>query len=293
MKVYKPSSQTVFLSRQSLFFTTSSMPNEHVFSSRGPALRAASAGPSAVGPDGPWDLRDSSPDTTGVRPVAPVEEEDATSSRWQDKAVLTDGPPASSQPAPDTIGVRSAVSDTGSARSQNDSFVKERLVRGVVWMRPGVKAAMEFLADTTGLSFSATCAEGLEVYARAKIQDQQEELFEPKMRMMMRREIRTSDDRHVPFEIKNAIAAEKTRILFTDLYTRMLLKEGAPLKEIHAKRDKAYYMAERNVLNTRTPKFKTTIAKYWQATDDQDWQAGQPTGRTDSTGATEADKPDA
>src|SRR6516165_1109132 len=256
MKVYKPSSQIVFLSRRSLFFTTSSMPNEHSFSSRGPALRAASAGPSAVGPDGPWDLRDSSPDTTGVRPVAPVEEEDATSSRWQDKAVLTDGPPASSQPAPDTIGVRSAVSDTGSARSQNDSFVKERLVRGVVWMRPGVKAAMEFLADTTGLSFSATCAEGLEVYARAKIQDQQEELFEPKMRMMMRREIRSSDDRHVPFEIKNAIAAEQTRILFTDLYKRQLLKEGVPLKEINKKLDKAYDMAHTNVLNITAPRFQ-------------------------------------
>jgi hypothetical protein len=238
-------------------------------------------------------MRESFPDTTVDRLVASVDGKRPRGVGWQDKAVLTDGPPASSQPAPDTIGVRSAVSDTGSARSQKDSFVKERLSRGVVWMKPGVKAAMEFLADTTGLSFSATCAEGLEVYARAKIQDQQEELFEPKMRMMMRREIRSSDDRHVPFEIKNAIAAEQTRILFTDLYTRMLLKEGVPLKEIHAKRDKAYYMAERNVLNTRTPKFKTVIAKYWQAYDQADWQAGQTTGRKESTGAPEADKTDA
>jgi hypothetical protein len=186
------------------------------------------------------------------------------------------------------------VSDTGSARSQNDFLAKERLVRGVVWMKPGVKETIEFLADQTGLSFSATAAKGLEIYARAKIQDQQEELFEPKMRMMMRREIRASDDRHVPFEIKNAIAAEQTRILFSDLYKRMLLKEGVPLREIHAKRDRAYYMAERNVLNTRTPKFKSLIAKYWQATDDQaDWQAGQARGRKESTGAGEADKPDA
>src|SRR6516225_256250 len=112
MKVHSHSSQIVFLSRRSLFFTTSSMPNEHSFSSRGPALRAASAGPSAVGPDGPWDLRDSSPDTTVDLPVASVDEKRAASRQWQDKAVLTDGPPASSQPGPDTIVARASVSDT-------------------------------------------------------------------------------------------------------------------------------------------------------------------------------------
>ena len=36
-------------------------------------------------------------------------------------------------------------------------------------MKPGVKEAMESLADQTGDSFSATCAKGLEIYARAKI----------------------------------------------------------------------------------------------------------------------------
>jgi hypothetical protein len=88
------------------------------------------------------------------------------------------------------------------------------------------------LATDAKLSFSATCAEGLEVYARSKIRDQEETLFEPRMQAMMRREIRSSDNRHVPFEIKNAIAAEQTRILITDLYKRMLLKEGMPLKAI-------------------------------------------------------------
>ena len=135
-------------------------------------------------------------------------------------------------------------------------------------MKPGVKEAINFLADQTGLSFSATAAKGLEIYARAKIQDQQEELFEPKMRMMMRREIRSSDNRHVPFEIKNAVAAEQTRILFADLYKRMLLKEGIPLKEINKKRDEAYNMARANVLNTKTPRFQTLVKEYWQATDE-------------------------
>jgi hypothetical protein len=189
---------------------------------------------------------------------------------WQDKAVLTDGSPASSQPGPVTEVARSSLSDTGSARSQNHSAAKERLVKGAVWMRPGVKLTLWQLAKDAKMSFSATCAEGLEVYARAKIRDQEETLFEPRMRSMVRREIRSSDNRHVPFEIKNAIASEQTRILTADLYKRVLLKEGVPLKEINAKLDKAYHLARANVLNTRTPKFKNLVAEYWRSTDEQD-----------------------
>jgi hypothetical protein len=152
-------------------------------------------------------------------------------------------------------------------------------------MKPGVKSAMQRLAKQDGLSFSGTCADALEVFARAKIHDQEEALFEPRMQTMMRREIRASDNRHVPFEIKNAIAAEQTRILITDLYKRLLQKEGTPLKAINKKLDDAYTMARTNVLNTRTPKFKNLLAQWWQATDDlsadrQDQAEGRREGRT-------------
>jgi hypothetical protein len=215
MKVHDPSSQIVFLSRQSLFFTTSSMANEHGFSSRGPALRAASAGPSAVGPDGPWDSRESSPDTTVVHSVASGEGERPRSAGWQDNAVLRTAPPASSQPAPGTNGERRSVSDTGSVRSQKSTDWLKRTERLTLRVRPGVKTALARIAKDDKVSLSEASATGLEVYARAQIHDQEETLFEPRMQAMMRREIRSSDDRHVPFEIKNAIAAEQTRILFT------------------------------------------------------------------------------
>ena len=120
-------------------------------------------------------------------------------------------------------------------------------------MKPGVKSTMQRLAEQDGLSFSAACADALEIFARAKIHDQEETLFEPRMQAMMRREIRSSDNRHAPFEIKNAMAAEQTRILITDLYKRLLLKEGIPLKEINAKLDQAYNLARQNVLKTKTP----------------------------------------
>jgi hypothetical protein len=129
---------------------------------------------------------------------------------------------------------------------------------------------MQQLAKETGMSFSSACDTGLEVYARAKIRNQEETLFEPRMQAMLRREIRASDNRHVPFEIKNAIASEQTRILITDLYKRQLQKEGVPLKKIHEKLDNAYTMARANVLNTRTPKFQHLVAEYWRTTPAHD-----------------------
>jgi hypothetical protein len=222
-----------------------------------------------VGPYGPMDLRDSFPETTSVSNGVSVDGKRSAERRWQDKAVREDGPGASSQPGPETIVARSSVSDTGSPRSQNDSFTKERLVKGAVWMKPGVKVALDGLADQAGLSFSATAAKGLEIYARAKIRDQEETLFEPRMQAMMRREIRTSDKRHLYFEMCNAIAAEQTRILTTDLYKRMLLKEGIPLKEINKKLDNAYTMARNNILRkAKTPQLKNLFDAWWQSTED-------------------------
>jgi len=268
MKVYNHSSQTLFLSRQSLFFTTSPLPNEHSFSSRGPALRAASATPSAVGPDGPLDMRESYPDTAVVRPTVSVDGKRAASRQWQDNAVLRTASPASSQPAPGTNGERCSVSDTGSARSQNGDDWLKRSSRMTVRMRPGVKSVMQQLARDAKVSLASVCSEGLEVYARAKIRDQEETLFEPRMQAMMRREIRSSDDRHLPFEIRNAIAAEQTRMIAADLYQRLLAKEGLSQEQIKVKLRKQYNQARINIFKI-TPQMTAMLAEYWQRIDDQ------------------------
>jgi hypothetical protein len=135
-------------------------------------------------------------------------------------------------------------------------------------VRPGVKTALERIAHKDKVSLSEAAATGLEDFARAKIHDQEETLFEPRMQAMMRREIRSSDNRHVPFEIKNAIASEQTRILTADLYKRQLLKEGIPLKQINAKLDAAYNLARANIFKTKTPKFKALLAEWKRIYED-------------------------
>jgi hypothetical protein len=130
-------------------------------------------------------------------------------------------------------------------------------------MKPGVKLAMLRIAQLGGRSFSETCDTALEIFARQKIHQQEEALFEPRMQAMMRREIRASDDRRVPFEIRTAIAAEHTRLIEADLYTRQLRTEGVPLPAIKEKLKTMYRQARANVLK-KTPQMKTILAQWWQ-----------------------------
>jgi hypothetical protein len=103
------------------------------------------------------------------------------------------------------------------------------------------------------------------------------------MQAMMRREIRASDNRHIYFEMRNAIAAEQTRILTTDLYKRQLQKEGVPLKAINKKLDDTYTMARTNVLRkAKTPQLKSLLDAWWRLTEEQDGD-----GQIEAEGRTE------
>jgi hypothetical protein len=244
------------------------MTNAGIYSSRTPALRAASVGSSAVRPDGLGDVRESVSQTTAHVRATPVDGERPAVRGLQDNDALDRAPKSTSQPAPGTKGERRSVLDTARDCSHTSTDALKRSARMTLRVRPGVKSALARIAHDDKVSLSEASATGLEVYARAKIHEQEEALFEPRMRAMMRREIRASDNRHVPFEIKNAIAAEQTRILTTDLYKRLLLKEGVPLKEIEKKLDKAYNLARANVFRTKTPQFKNLLVEWRRTTED-------------------------
>jgi hypothetical protein len=214
------------------------------------------------------DSRDSLSETTGVSDGVSVDGKRPRGGVWQDNVALGRAPQGTPQPAPGTEGERCSVSDTGSARSPDNIDDLKRSARMTLRVRPGVKTALARIAHDDNVSLSETAATGLEDFARAKIHDQEETLFEPRMQAMMRWEIRSSDNRHVPFEIKNAIAAEQTRILNADLYKRQLLKEGIPLKQINAKLDAAYNLARANIFKTKTPKFKALLAEWKRISED-------------------------
>jgi hypothetical protein len=184
----------------------------------------------------------------------------------QDKGAPDRAPQNTPQPAPVTNGVRSSLKDVSSGHAPHHQDATERKVRGSIWMRPGVKSALQRLAEQDTLSFSETCATALEIYARWKIHQQEEALFEPRFRKIAREENRALGNRLVFFEMRNAIAAEQTRILTTDVYKRQLQTAGIPLDQIQTKVDDAYTLARSNVLK-KSPQLAGLLDAWWHASD--------------------------
>ncbi len=108
----------------------------------------------------------------------------------------------------------------------------------------------------------------MEVYARQKIHQQEEALFEPRFRHIVREENHSLGNRLVFFEMLNAIAAEQTRILITDVYKRQLQQEGMSQEQIQAKLDKAYNLARSNVLK-KTPQLTALLDAWWHASEER------------------------
>jgi hypothetical protein len=215
-------------------------------------------------------------------PISPEQHHDGALARGQrplrgvgqDIGAPGSAPIEAKKPAPVTNVARSSLKDTSAGRLQNHHTAKERKVRGSIWMKPGVKLAMLRIAELDGLSFSETCDTALEVYARQKIHQQEEALFEPRFQKIVREENRSLGNRLVFFEMRNAIAAEQTRILTTDLYKRQLLKEGISQEQIEKKVDAAYNLARSNVLK-KTPQLTALLDAWWRDSDASEGGEGE------------------
>jgi hypothetical protein len=122
---------------------------------------------------------------------------------------------------------------------------------------------MERQANEEGLYLSEVGAKACAAWVRNSIQQQQDGLFEPRLRHMMREEIQAIGERLVFFEMRNAFASEHTRILTTDLYKRQLQKEGVTREQFYELLDKSDEMARDNITK-KSPKFTGMLAE-WEA----------------------------
>jgi hypothetical protein len=118
---------------------------------------------------------------------------------------------------------------------------------------------MERQAEEEGLYLSEVGAKACAAWVRNSIQQQQDDLLEPRLRHMMREEIQALGERLVFFEMRNAFASEQTRILTTDLYKRHLQKEGVTKEKFYELLDASDAMATKNITE-RSPKFKGLLA---------------------------------
>jgi hypothetical protein len=179
----------------------------------------------------------------------------------QDKGLLTQALKASKEPGSVVNGQSPEAVRTNNHRSQSRAAIPVKLVHSTFWIDPRVRAEMMRQADEMGISFSEIGARACSAWVRYTIQKQQDDLFEPRLRHMMRDEIKAIGERLVFFEMRNAFASEQTRIITIDLYKRQLQKEGVSREKFYELLDKSDEMARKNITQ-KSPKFKGMLADW-------------------------------
>jgi hypothetical protein len=178
----------------------------------------------------------------------------------QEKGLLTQALKSSGQPGAVANGQSPESVCSNCHRSQSRYMSKVKLVHSTIWLDPRVRAEMERIARAEGITFSEVGARACAAWVRYTIQHQQEALFEPRLRHMMREEIQALGERIVFFEMRNAFASEQTRILTIDLYKRQLKHEGVSQERFYELLDDSDKMAQKNITQ-HSPKFKTMLAE--------------------------------
>src|SRR5687768_13784181 len=164
----------------------------------------------------------------------------------QDKGLRSQALKASVRPGSVANGQSPEAMRSNGHRSQSRAAIPVKLVHSTFWIDPRVRAEMVRQANEMGISFSEVGARACAAWVRYTIQQQQDDLFEPRLRHMMREEIKAIGERLVFFEMRNAFASEQTRILTIDLYKRQLQKEGISREKFYELLDKSDEMARKN-----------------------------------------------
>ena len=181
----------------------------------------------------------------------------------QEKGLLTQALKTSVRPGSVANGQRPGPVGRKGVRSQSRAPDRVKLVHSTFWIDPRVRAEMERQAKEEGMSFSEVGAKACAAWVRYSIQQQQDELFEPRLRHLMREEIQALGERLVFFEMRNAFASEQTKILTTDLYKRQLNKEGVSQEKFYELLDQSDALARKNITQ-KSPKFKGMLVQ-WEA----------------------------
>ena len=138
----------------------------------------------------------------------------------QDKPLPTRARIASTQPAALKKGMRAHETQSNGARSQNRPTPKRKTVKLTVWVNPVVKAELERIAESEGLSMSATGAAFLEKALQANVDMQYGSLLQPIIESAIRKQMRGISTRLAWLLVRVAFDSGQTRSLVTNILGR-------------------------------------------------------------------------
>jgi hypothetical protein len=171
---------------------------------------------------------------------------------------VADEPVTVSDPA------RTLLSNTENPRPKKHSK-KRRLQQLATWVDDPIVLQVKDFANSykPAVSISTAIRDLLKEILQLKFEKRQAAQLPTIIMKAVFRAFRALSNRFVYFGMRNAIAAEQTRILTIDLYKRQLTKDGVPAQKIQEKLDESKQSARKTVL-TMTPQLKKLIAE-WEA----------------------------
>ena len=160
---------------------------------------------------------------------------------------------------------RTSISNTKTHRPKKRS-TKRRLSQLATWVEDPIVLQIKDIARSYKphpVSISTAIRDLLKQILQQKFEQIHAAQLPTLIMKAVFRAFRALSNRFVYFGMRNAIAAEQTRILTIDLYKRQLAKDGVPAQKIAEKLDESKHMARKTVL-TMTPQLKKLIAE-WEA----------------------------
>ena len=138
----------------------------------------------------------------------------------QDKGAFASERIATRQPAPSGNRMRPQPLNTTSPRSQTKPTPKRKTEHLTLWVKPGVKAELERIAEQQGLSISATGAAFLEEAVQQQLHVQHAVLLQPLIESAIRKEMQGISTRLAWLLVRVAYDAGQTRNLVTNILGR-------------------------------------------------------------------------
>ena len=139
---------------------------------------------------------------------------------WQDNPTPRAARIASPHPAPPKKAMRPQEMNSNLSRSQNRSTAKRKTVHLTLWVKPVVKAELERIAESEGLSVSAVGAAFLEQALQQDIHTQHGALLEKIIHQAIAKQMRSYSSRIAMLLVRVAFASEQTRGIVTNILGR-------------------------------------------------------------------------
>ncbi len=167
---------------------------------------------------------------------------------------------ASVQPALPKKDMRAQEKSTAPPRTQKGNVHKRQTVQLTSWVHPRVKAELQRIAASEGISVSRTTAAALEEWIAQHLHIQHAGILQPIIEQAIAKHMRSYSTRIAVLLVRSLFASEQTRSIVTNILGR---QQGVTQNVLEQILDGSSTSAKRNITRV-TPQLATLIREVEQ-----------------------------